>query len=77
VKATYDEVIREKDDEDNGQVVVDEMYQARYYIKRNHRNYYEVRDSETDEVVVVGETELVYPHKGKAWQKAHEMNKDA
>lgn len=76
VKAIYDGIMREQEDEESGQVVVDELYETRYYVENNRSTRrYEVRDAATGEVATDGEGQpLEFAHKGRAWKKAHELN---
>lgn len=75
VKQIYDGILREHDEEESGNIVVDEMYENRYYVERDRdRGFYKIMDATTEEVVQEDGEPKEFAHRGKAWKEAHRLN---
>lgn len=74
VKAVYDGIVREHDEEESGTIVVDEMYENRYYVERDRdRGVYKIMDAKTGEIAK-RDGDVEFAHRGKAWKEAYRLN---
>lgn len=76
VRGVYEGIMREQEDEESGEIVVDELYENRYYVERDRESrQYQVMDAKTGEVAAdENGLLLTFAHRGKAWKEAHRLN---
>lgn len=76
VKQVYEGIIREHDEEESGQVVVDEMYENRFWVERDRESgVYKVMDAKSNDIAVDSDgNPMQFSHRGRAWKEAHRLN---
>lgn len=75
VKQIYDGIMHEQAEEESGTVIVDELYDNRFWVERDRdRGVYKVMDAKTSDQHHVDGAPVEYAHRGRAWKEARRLN---